>query len=55
MVSSSNAPSFDHHSSASSVHSVSSTGTVSNYPRVDDVEEVTVEGVTHSETVLEAK
>ncbi|KAG8908540.1 hypothetical protein FRB99_005900 [Tulasnella sp. 403] len=44
-----------HHSSSSSVYSVSSTGTVSQYPRADEGEEVTVEGVTHSDIILEAR
>ncbi|KAG9039997.1 hypothetical protein FRB95_004469 [Tulasnella sp. JGI-2019a] len=45
-----------HQSSAESVRSAaSSTGTLSLYPRADEGEEVTVEGVAHTETVLSAR
>lgn len=49
-------PPFNHQTSSSaSVRSVSTTATFSLYPRADEGEEITVEGVPHSETLLEAR
>ncbi|KAG8901531.1 hypothetical protein FRC00_006454 [Tulasnella sp. 408] len=49
-------PPLSHHaSSSSSIKSVSTTATFSLYPRADEGEEITVEGVPHSETLLEAR